>query len=286
MNKGTICKSLCVGILLMSGSLSAQKFYSRFSAGYSAPIASQSVDPIGDFGFSKFSLGSENPNDDFAEGINVSFGEGLHSNLGLGWNWTENLALELNFSYSFSRKFKSEQIIPGEQEIRFDLRGKMFSLNPSIVINSRIAESNFAYYSRIGLIVGISTSIVQNENYLVFFPVRTEGSISYASKGSIPIGYNGAMGIKWKLPKLTLFAELDFRALSYSPKTRIMTAADNNGESILENYDTREKEIEFVKVLDPSSFGYNDSDKPGKVLERSYSFSSIGFNFGVEYDLF
>lgn len=286
MIKGTKCKSLCVAILLVSVSLNAQKFYSRFSLGYSRPIASQSIDGLDYYYFSNYLLGSENRDDDFAEGINVSFGEGLHGNMGLGWYWTESLSLELNFSYSYSRKFKSEQIIPGDQEIRFDLRGKMFSMNPAVVFNSQIAESNFSYYSRMGLIVGISTSIVQNENYVGYFPVKGESNVSFESKGSIPIGFNGALGIKWKLPKLALFAELDFRALSYSPKNRSMTSAENNGESVIEAFSTRQKEIEFVEVHDRASFALGTGDTPRKVLERSYSFSSIGLNIGVQYDLF
>lgn len=261
-----------LGLYLIPVDLLAQNFYTSFNFGYAAPMAQQNVEEFIDFEISPSLSGFT-----FEEN-KLSFGQGIQSKLGFGWRWTEQVSLELNLSYLLSKEFESTT--EDNFSRSWTLKGRIFSLIPSLVYRAPIDDSKFEYYSRVGLIIGLAPSIV--ERIKISHPIQGEAAEMSLFHGSQAIGFNGAMGVSLRINKMVLFAEIDFRALSYSPTKKTLKESSVNGQSNIAIFSSSDKETVFLESLG----GGSDPNGPQEALIESYSFSGIGLNIGVSYDLF
>lgn len=273
-------KHICfyIGFMLISSALSAQNFYTKINLGYSAPMAKQSLNDLELFNF------NDVPGEKrYVEQNRISFGQGFQVNLGLGAEWTPNLSTELNFSYLYGEEVKSE-IFQGTSYFSRTLRGQMLTAIPSFVLNAPFSKKEGAFYSRVGLIISLAPRIIfENTSGGGNEPSYSQ---SYIMDGSVALGFNGALGVKWKSRKCTYFLEMDYRGLSYAPSKRKLTESFKNGTSNVEELSVMDKQTVFVERLTLDQTQPIDPNQPLEVLKSQYAFSSLGLSFGVSIDLF
>lgn len=259
-------------IFACSLGLNAQNFYLKYDIGYATPIAEQSV-----LGFYDLNEGEEAL--PFIQQNKISFGQGYQMNLGLGYKFSEQISGEMNLSYLWGAKRDSEIATSTDYFYR-SLRGSLFSAIPSLVLNIPSNKENLDFYTRMGLMVTLSPRILYNTKTLEDND-STEYQQEYVMSGSLALGFNGAIGLKWQTGPIDYFVELDFRALSYAPTKRSMKSSTLNGESNIDALTIRERETVFLDKIEVSNPALIIDDQPLEVLKSSYPFSSLSLNFGI-----
>lgn len=152
----------------------------------------------------------------------------------------------------------------------------MFQVIPSFVLNAGM--ETFDPYARFGLVIGAISRVYVKEQ-----EKDNSNTWDYEGiyKGGLPLGFSAALGVNYTLnDRFNVFAELNCNGINYSPKKYELTLYELNGEDLLDDLTTSQKEIEFVReydALDPVP-----SSSPEKRLKESFPFSNVELNLGVE----
>ncbi len=273
MNKILRIGTIFLVLVIFSFTKAQSQIYLNLGTGYGFKLASQNIDYL---------YFQDQTLVDFittTDRKNVSLGKGINVDAAVGYNFTKNLAFEVEVSYLFGTKSKVTHEDIGESTTDYSLKSRMLKLIPSIVLST--GSGTLEPYAKFGLVVGRGSF----RHEMVRTDIGGGNSTEVTKfKGSIAIGFSSEFGFMYNFSdNLSLFGGLNIISMSYSPKKAEIIESTDNGEDQLPNMDKRDKEIEFMKSID-SGF-YPTADVPRQELKQKFPFSSIGFNIGLRIKL-
>lgn len=90
------------------------------------------------------------------------------------------------------------------------------------------------------------------------------------------------MGIDFNIGgSATLFADVNFVNMSYSPEKSKITESFKNGVDVLKDITPSDGEIEYVDNY--TTLNIDTPNLPSKEAKVTYNFSSVGINLGVKF---
>jgi len=216
----------------------------------------------------------------------IGLGKGFAPVLRAGIYVNDFMAIELGIAYRMG--FNTKVDIPtstsslksGGATGWNKFSGSMLQLVPAVVIQPDFDLGNVAPYARVGVLIGIIPTIKCKYDVTVGSS-NTQGMVKYT--GGVSIGGSAALGCDFDLSdNLSLYAEIYYDAMAYSPTKGKLTKYTVNGDDKLGSLTTYEKETKFVKDLT----GFTPADgSPDQQLKNSYPFNNVGVNFGVKVKL-
>jgi outer membrane protein W len=252
--------------LLLAPAAAAQDIYLKANIGY---------------GFGTSASGLSTIDDDKIR--NMSLGAGLEGGAGLGYYFTDNLAIELGVGYHVGRNLKSEQIEHSSRTFSSEFRGSGFQLTPSIVITTG-RENAISPYARVGLLVRLMNRVkeVEKETYVISEATGSYSVIIEAETlhtGGIGLGGVAALGVDFIISDhLVLFGEAQLTSFAYSPTNGNLRAYRIGGTDRMNLLPDHRKSWEYTDN--------NNEVIPGENNKREavkFPFSAIGVNLGVKF---
>lgn len=265
---------LFIGLLLMTISAQAQKFYIRGGPGIAVSTAASNNYDV------STSPGSSSVLTAHKKGI----GTGLPFVLAGGYTINDYFGFELGIDYFYGFSLASKTT---SQSYSSDSkwRGQMLSIVPAFVMT--LPLDKIKPYARLGLKLGVlNTMIFQDHSVLTIEPISKNVDYQMNSKGygGIAIGAQAAVGTDFKLSEmLSLFGEIQLDGISYSPKRGKYTEYTRDGEDQLGSMTVKEKEWKYVKEA-PLSNTLPD-DQPGEEVTRNFMFGNAGLIIGIKIRL-
>lgn len=214
----------------------------------------------------------------------AGLGTGFNANLAFGHMLGDHMGIELGINQFFGFGNKTVKESPGSK-FEHKLSGSMLQVVPALVLSAGLDKVN--PYARLGLIVGIVSSVKEKEYSSSSGGVKATASVSeYNTKhsGGINLGITGAMGVEMALgEKLGLYAEVVYNGITYSPRKGIIKEASVNGVDILDKMDTKDKEWTYEKKMDGNEV--IPDTEPDKLPKISLNFSNVALNLGIKLKL-
>lgn len=216
----------------------------------------------------------------------VGLGKGIDFNLRGGFFINEFMALELGVGYRMGLSTKLDvETTSGTKSTHssgtIKFKSNMLYVTPAVMISPDLGGETVRPYARLGVIIGILPSIVQNIDVTDTYSGNTVATLKYS--GGVSIGGSFALGCDFSLSEmLAIYAEVYYDALSYAPSKGKLTKCEVDGKDILGDLTTNDKEVKFVKDLT----GYTPVDsEPDQQLKNSYPLNSLGLNIGLKIKL-
>ena len=214
------------------------------------------------------------------ETVKVAFGKGFSIGGAFGLQLSKYLGVELEVRYFMGLKTISEggyDFSPLVTKYQ-DVKGKMLQVIPALVLSPGLEKFN--PYMRFGVIVGAVPVFFLYTKNTPQQSLSQETTWTDRYHGGVAIGYTAAAGCDFNLSKLlTLYGEVNFNGIDYSPKYSTVTAHTVGGADKLWELTVQETETEYVNEY---NFAQLSSDKPLKALKVSYPFSNVEINLGVK----
>lgn len=299
MKKNGIKIILLVLVGFFTQQLMAQNLYFKVNAGYNLSVG-KSFEPFTN------SRSIRNADESITSSNSVvkagSLGKGLDFGVTAGYKFNEKISFELGVSYLLGGKINTEDYSESTYSYGNDdyfniygseteFKANMLKINPSVCFN--LGSDIIDPYLRVGVLIGVGKVFFSNENFSSRREDFQEGGAVNSTSirehefyGSIAFGYNAGIGAIFKLnDNLSLYGELNFTSMSYSPTKGKVTRYEQDGEDQLSELPTSQKEIEFKDEISYNS-SYDedvDEDKAGESLKVSFPFSTVGLQVGVIY---
>jgi opacity protein-like surface antigen len=219
--------------------------------------------------------------------IKANLGTGLPFAITAGYRFNDHYAVELSIDYFKGlRTSKTDTRTNGNgsstvtDEATTKVSAGMLSITPSFVMSTNCGPVR--PYARLGVEIGVSNnyySIMTGANYM--FKSTPQGDMLTRDYGGIAVGIRGAMGVEYPINKMiSVFGEIQARAISFSPKHGKVTKYTVDGEDRLSTLTTRESKWDYVKsVTNPNSL---TSDDPAQYLRVTHSVSGAILAVGVK----
>lgn len=229
--------------LFTANETKSQNFFIKLGGGYALSSASSLLSA---------SLDSTN-----VEGQYGSYGEGFLPGLALGYTFNKNIGFEVAGIYLIGRKFEHEHTDLGVTETHKQW-GEGILISPALFVQAPM--KNITPYARFGGVIGILK--VKEEETMT----GLNGTDKHEESGSIGVGVNGALGLKFKAGKMIdIFAELYGQGMSYGPDKR-------------ENTETFEGGTLDPTITYEQEYSQNTANTS---LQPKHPFSNFGMNVGV-----
>ena len=265
-------------ILVMAGTINAQKYYARLGVGVGFGLAfyGPSVDRT-----------INGNTSDVSQMKSGSLGTGLNINLGAGYMFSKYIGADLGFNEFIGFGVKTKYNLTQTnytQQYDDKYAGKMFQIIPSIVITPGFEKIN--PYGRFGLIIGIS-----NTNYS-YTNNRTGSALkagvttveNYKDKdfGGVALGFATALGVDYHINgKFGLYAEINLNGVNYSPKKGKVVEWTKDGVDQIPISTTKQLQWEYVKSFDNKATIPDSS--PDQLLKETAVMTNVGISIGVKY---
>jgi hypothetical protein len=254
---------------LCTVNLSARGLYATINTGYGTGINTSNI--------SNF---TETARSYTYERLGLSFGKGINLGGSIGYLYTRNLGVELGISYLSGLNTTGTGTYLDRIETN-TFNANMFRIIPTFVFSAGYEKIN--PYLKLGLIIGVGSF---THTYNVTYPSGYVLLTDYKWNGGMAVGFTSALGATCKLnTNLSLFGELNLISLNYSPQKMVITAASDNGTSVLESMSTHDKETVFVNSYTVDRNNTVDPTKPNTTIRVSFPFSSLGINVGIRINL-
>lgn len=280
----TLSAILCLGL----SRVSAQGTYIRAFGGYSAGT-NKSLLPgylqsdvnqkeggiSGEFPAQKLEQfgGLINLNQNY---VRDSYGKGVHAGLAVGYMFNKHIGAELGISYLFGDdiEYRSEYK-DVKTTVDFSSKINMLQINPSVVFTT--GSEVVSPYARLGVLIGTSAKVStkaesSTDNY----------SFEDELRKGIALGGSAALGINYNLSnKVSLFAEAEYRGMSYTPDEREVTRIVDQGKDVAVStvYDSP---VQTLQDNANNGIAFNNFKKSAR-MSTPFSVSSLGLNIGVAY---
>lgn len=219
---------------------------------------------------------------------NVSYGNGIDFQLGIGYNFNNYISGEVNLNYQFgiSTDVGSNyaDTVNGvfsniNQTDSYSANG--FKINPQIVFS--YPTVNVIPYLKFGPVISFCKRIERND-----YNVDNLGSFVYTFEdvNSSGLGFSSCFGIKKQLnnPNKYIFFEMNHITLTQSYEKGSMVSATFNDNDILSSYDISDREYTYVSSLD-ANYKVTNPNLPSKRLMEYFNFNSWGLKIGLIYIL-
>ncbi|MEI6852178.1 MAG: outer membrane beta-barrel protein, partial [Bacteroidota bacterium] len=237
-----------------------------------------------------------------------SYGKGLRTGLNFGYMITENIGAELGIDYLCGSKilrYKSGNITTNNatyvdqtnsnnntytslvhtssEEIK--VRGSMLRLIPAIRITA--GDWKVKPYVKFGLVISVLNQMQYEDNWtdVNTSGVKRVGEQIEIGKGNISLGFAGAVGVTYQLPKnFGVFGELGLIAQSYAPTKSKITKYTIDGVDQIPTMNTVDIETVYVDHYAHQSPASPDAvNQPYETDKDYYPFNSIGLNVGISW---
>lgn len=247
-------------MLIFVQSFGFSQLYISVGSGYAFSFPKQSIESVCD----------EQKNydtayfNDFVTNKYFSFGNGYKSIITTGYNFNQNISVELRTSALISQKIKTilSNYYPDNSvtQIEKTYSAIFYNAIPSVILKSNIQKIEFSI--RLGFIFG--TGKINYKSVYTNFSNGNTGTDNIKFYGGFSVGFCSAISTAYIInSKWSLYGELEFISLSYAPKKFKFT--------------TSPEEMNFTDEFANRIIG-------GIHIQRiSYPFSSIGINIGVKY---
>lgn len=196
--------------------------------------------------------------------------------------FNNQLGAEVEVDYLMGSKTKARTIGSGGT-LDQTLSSRMIQIKPAFVLSAGYSKIN--PYAKFGAIIG-SGKITQE------FDLQLSGKteIEAEAKGGIAFGFHAGVGLNFELtPKLSLSGELNMNNLSYAPEEGKLTKYSVDGVDQLPTLDRSMKEYEYTDNNPYVNVGGSgptpDPNQPYRAPKTSYSYGTVGLNFGLKYSL-
>lgn len=214
--------------------------------------------------------------------IDVNLGKGLNFGGTVGYMFNKQFGAEVAVDYLMGSKTEAK-ILGSGGSLNQTLSSRMIQIKPAFILSGGYSKIN--PYAKLGAIIG-SGKITQGFELLV--SDITEAEVE--AKGGLAFGFHAGIGLNFGLtPKLSLFGELNMNNLSYAPEEGKLTKYDVNGVSQLPTLDRDIKEYVYTNQNPYVSIGGSsvtpDPNQPYRAPKTSYSYGTVGLNFGLKYSL-
>jgi hypothetical protein len=198
----------------------------------------------------------------------ATLGAGIDVNVLAGYQFSENVALNIDIGYlnGFKGGFYQYADLTGSgtaNRIDVDFRGTFFNITPNIVFKASEKDGKMRPYARMGLHMGSGT--VTSTTAIDIFQGKRVDEYS----GGWNVGLIGGLGLHRQInEQLSAMFEITIKTIT----TRPQQLKNTKNFSGLPNDDT----VNFVKELNPNS---PNTDQ----LTFPIPFSSIGLSAGIQY---
>jgi hypothetical protein len=274
--------------LALSGSLLAQGFYIRAGGTYGLPTATSVLGNQ----FNYLSTTSANVTKVTAsnKAISGSFGAGPDISVAVGYKFNQNFIFDLGGWYLLGNRYTTSNITRYITDVGsnssdsnvYHSHIKGFFMNPSLIFSAGFGKA--APYGRFGVVFGFP-QMNQSESYFYNGDGTTTWDKSWVYKKGVAVGFQAAIGMNWKLSdKIDIYTEVNILNMTWYAKQSDVTKFIENGQNILPNQTVSQKQIDYVKTLDP--YATYDATKPTQQLKEGYPLSSVSANVGIRFTLF
>ena len=307
-------------LLFASNLIQAQGFIFRWNIGYAGqPNSSENIPAL--------AINTQTPaidqwtnlaniNDALGtnQTIHSSYGQGINVGLRVGYMFSRYIGIDLGVTYTGSITMTASQtrvlylpndttgvIQPSDGYLICTLTTQSHNLSLSPSVMGAYDKPNFKIfpYARFGVVlpvwtqidhstsmnlVGISTYGLNQAPYFL----GSQTNVSMQTNGAFAIGFNGAIGAKWRVnPFTNLVLELNGQYLSLKATSTTITSWVADGTDLTANRGLYRTQFDYVSKLGSSSnnAAYNSNYNPNlpkQELSPTFPFSNIGFNVGVE----
>jgi hypothetical protein len=279
--------AIVVGVILFVTTVNAQKVYFKINPSYNFSTKSRDA-----YDYSiRYHVGL-NKLTETRSNIKSSYGKGYMGNFTIGFINNKHVSTELNFSYLHGKTITSTSVAhywSGDESYTDNLYANVISLTPSLVYSH--GENEWKPY----LSVGVSLNIVNYYNNVVYDYYAQTGSTNYKVeyKGSPSFGFTTKLGVLSKIGyRLSLFGEIGFSYLNFSPNTSEITEYSiNNQDSIstLTEYELKaeyedEVNTEYELIDDVFVENINES-KPRERLKFDIPLSYFSVSVGIKWNI-
>lgn len=209
-----------------------------------------------------------------------SFTKGIPVSLEFAYMLSDNIGIQMDATYLMGSEIMTNSI----SSTSFDM--KAYSKSSQIRLAPQLRFELDNIYSRMGLMipVGGKTTFRQEQTTTIPLLGTSETIIEGESKGSLSIGYVGAIGYQMDFgDNLQLFGEFEVVSLSIKSKSQEITRYDVDGIDQTSGMTTSQLQTEYVDELDSSAS--TSPSEPSKALAGIAPFSSYGFQVGVRIKL-
>lgn len=260
-------------LFIISNNTIAQIHYLNISSGYG-------------FGFAPQSLGSNinyGVNETSNSIVKGSFGKGLITDIEFGHNWNDIISGELGISYLRGDKYTIKNVSVNNFENKVIMNSNMLRLSPKIKFTYIRQKTSF--YLKLGIIYKLFSRIVidtKQNDYLNNINIETERVFS----GGSSFGLSSAIGLSKKLNNLiSLYLEIENINQSWAPKKDIVSNYFVNEIDMKSSLTSYQKQTNYSRNFDVNNNNPSKSFYARDQLIQYFPFSSIGFKFGIQFNL-
>ncbi len=269
-------KLFLFAVIGMSSMAFAQNSYFSLSAGYG-------------LGFP----GNQGAEADFDPGFNgttrtkiVNLGGGLNINASYGLPLSQNLHFDIGLGYqnnlgsSLKSTMFNQNIGPGgitfEEVTSTDSYNTWgVRLTPSLRFQGDCER--FVPFAQVGPQLNLASMTISSEEKSQTSSLLIEEKYS----ARLSVGAFAALGVETEIAdNIMLFATLSANVGYYSPAKSEIITYQEDGQDVLPQLTTREKETEYVKEVKDNGNPPNP-DEPNESLRVRADYSALGFNLGV-----
>lgn len=213
------------------------------------------------------------------EAVKARLGSGIPFEVAAGFKFSEHFAVELGIDYNYGLSTKINNVLNGDNT-KITVSASTLSVLPSLVAQFQVGQ--VVPYVR----VGPEIAVVNNYKTLITglvsnFKTTSTGEKNLLDYGGIALGIKAAAGVEVPLGKLiSVFGEIQARAISFSPKHGKVTKYTLDGEDQMSTLSTKQKKWDYVK-----SVTYPDqitNDQPNQFVHVTHAVSNVGLAVGVK----
>ena len=251
----------------------AQIQYLNISSGYGFGFASQSLG-------SNVKYGVNETSNSIVKG---SLGKGLITDIEFGHNWNDIISGELGIAYLRGDKYKIKNVSINNFENNLIMNSNMLRLSPKIKFTYKREKTS--YYLKLGIIYKLFSRIVidtKQNDYLNNINIETERIFS----GGNSFGFSSSLGFNKKLNNLiSLYLEIENINQSWAPKKDIVSNYYVNGIEMKSSLTPYQKQTNYSRNFEVNNNNPSKSFYARDQLIQYFQFSSIGFKFGIQFNL-
>ena len=279
---------LATAITLSAFSAGAQGFYFRGGLGYAVPQAAQTMDGTG-----QIYNGSATPVNDTLTTYKIkkaSFSSGVHGSFGFGYMFNQHVGVDLNMDiglspakYTYNDNNVVVDSLPSNVAVTQHAKTPVI-LTPALVLQTGGEKLNL--YTRIGIVIPISTKIVQDQIITNLPGAGAVVSYDYALEvtNNFGLGFSAACGVSYSLSeKMSIYGEAGFLSLSQFVKQSTLTGVIVSSGGQSQSYPP--SAVSGTTTINYSNSFTGNPSNTGEQPTYSQPFSNFNFNVGVKINL-
>ena len=276
---------LCTATLALQSTSYAQQLYTRIGLGYAIPQAGQTMD--GTATPYNGSAVNSSPSGSTTYSLkNMSFGAGVHGDLGFGYMFNKHVGIDVSLDFLLSAKQYTGTIgnvlvdsVPSN--VNMNQKGKCTLFIPALVLQSDGEKMNL--YTRVGIALPLRSRVTWDEVYVNLPGTGATEVVDFTweIKNKLSLGLAAAIGAKFAVNnKMKFWCEMGF--LSFAPYTKEanLTEVSVNGQGGYLNQISAAQRV----ITYSTAFTGRTNDF---FHQPAYSqpFSNFSINAGLSFDL-